>query len=334
MSPGVEADPALAPLVLVVLAVLAGAAVLTWLNGGHRRGIPGLVLAWGMNVLWTVLIGGAIWHWYSNRLLREEALREQAGRQRQLAQQTAAIQGDLVPGDSAGRRSSRPQAPKPPSAAPLPAPEPKDKTDQATSPAKPTAQQSDPPEPDWVSRQQPWTRHGTPQAWQLHATVHTEFYLPEDELAAQGQLQQRVCQRAAELALVQFELSEAEAALVARKLQNWPQFAHSLVRETYRQRHQSATAGTMYRLHALVVFDQQAVNRLESLVREVQAIGAARRWVAGFGWLWLAAGVVLVGIKVNLGTGGRFRRALQWGTGGVILALGGAALWLAGVWPQ
>ncbi len=327
MSPTVSIG-FLALVVLVVLAVLAGAALLTWLNGDHRRGMPGLALAWAMNVLWVVLIGGALWHWFDYYLLRKRTPQAQTSRQQPLRRPVPPAYG-LVPDDSARRKPSRQQAPKP-----SPDPGAKDKTDQRKPPAEPPGEANDQPEPEWVSRNEPWTRHGTTQAWQLHTTVRTEFYPSEDELAAQEQLRQRVCLRAAELALVQFELSEAEAALVARKLQNWPQFTQALIRETYRQQHQSPTAGTMYRLHALVVFDQQAVNRLESLVREVQAIGAARRWVAGFGWLWIAAGVVLVGIKVNLSTGGRFRRILQWGTGSVILALGGAALWLAGVWPQ
>ncbi len=314
--------------VLVVLAVLAGAALLTWLNGDHRRGMPGLALAWAMNVLWVMLIAGVVWQWFDRRLLRKNPPPAQTSQQQQRNRQVPQAYG-LAPGDSAGRKPSGKPAPKP-----SPDPGAEDKTDQGKPPAGPPEQENAPPEPEWVSRNEPWTRYGSTQTWQLHTTVRTEFYPPEDELAAQEQLRQRVCLRAAELALVQFQLSEAEAALVARKLQNWPQFIQVLIRETYRQRRQSPAAGTMYRLHALVVFDQQAVNRLESVVREVQAIGAARRWGAGFGWLWLAAGVVLAGIKVNLATGGRFRRLLQWGSGAVILALGGAALWLAGVWPQ
>ena len=343
MNPGIHANPSVILQALLVAGVLLAAAVVTLLNANHRRGVPGFLFSMGINALWILLLGGAVWHLVGRVLERpgsSPAAVTSEGTETQLPHPDGKTSLPPVRLDNSGALPSRVE----PADGRLPTNDTATAKTHRTGGAAGAAAEEPAPRsgkrgetkttpPAWLSRQEVWTWHNSAGRREIRTTVHTEFFAPEDELAAREQLDHRICLRAAQLALEQFDLTEAEAALVARKLQNWPQFYQPLVRETYRQEHHSPTAGRMYRLHALVGFDQQAINRLESVVQEVRAMRAARRWVAGFGWVWATLGVLLAAVKMDLGTGGRFRRILQWGAGGIILALGGVALHLAGLWP-
>ncbi len=343
MNPGIHVNPSVILQAVLVAGVLLAAAVVTLLNANHRRGVPGFLFSMGINALWILLLGGAVWHLVGRVLEHPDS-----------SPAAAPSEGTRTPSPRSDAKTSPPPV-HPRNSGALPsrvgATDDRLPTNDTATPKAPRTGEADrgaagklssrsgksgetqTTPPAWVSRQEVWTWHDSDGRREIRTTVHTEFFAPEDEMAAREQLDHRICLRAAQLALEQFDLTEAEAALVARKLQNWPQFYQPLVRETYRQEHHSPTAGRMYRLHALVGFDQQAINRLESVMQEVRAMRAARRWVAGFAWVWATLGVLLAAVKMDLGTGGRFRRILQWGAGGVILALGGVALHLAGLWP-
>ncbi len=187
------------------------------------------------------------------------------------------------------------------------------------------------PLPSWT-RQEKWRFEQGQQGWVLRRAVHTQFFSAEELPRAQQELRLRVCTQLALLAQQQFRLDDEKTQHLTQHLNQWPRTEELFLKETFQEvRHFEPPTGTMYRLHALLEVHQQDLHRLDQLVQELRAREAASRVVWALGGIWVALGLVLVGLKIDQGTRGRFRRWLQVGVGASILGWGALVLWALGL---